>query len=123
MITFKCKDDLNKLESNNNAYPIIERLINLLIEEYDFHGRKHDPEQQGFIILCEPSDTGQELQELNACWQRLQDIEFDGISRINDEFLYGPYIGTDEYGLAFVIPNELLPSELRQYVQGTINFQ
>ena len=121
MKLFKAKDDLKQLIPTNSAYPIIKCLIKLLIEDYDFHGRKHDPSEQGFIVLIE-GDTD-ELEKLNMCWHRLQDIEFDGISHINDEFLYGPYIGTDEYGLAFVIPNNLLPSELWQYVQGTTDFQ
>jgi len=123
MILFKKSSDIQKLSSSHPAYKIIKRLIELLINDYSFYGRQHDPDQQGFIILCEPSDTEQELQKINSCWRCLQDIEFDGISRINDDFLYGPYIGTDEYGLAFVIPNNLLPSELRQYVQGTIDFK
>lgn len=122
MITFKQSSDINQLSPTHPAYHIIKRLIKLLIEDYDFHGKKHDPNEQGFIILIEPCDIERELEELQMCWH-LVDVPFDGISRINDDFLYGPYIGTDEYGLAFVIPNNLLPSELRQCVQGTVDFQ
>jgi len=118
MITFKKSTDIQQLSPTHPAHKIIKRLIQLLIEDYSFHERKHDPTEQGFIILLEGNTD--KLEEINRYWHRLQDIEFDGISRINDDYLYGPYIGTDEYALAFVIPSELLPEEMQSQVHDTI---
>lgn len=120
MKTFKKSSDLNQISSTHDAFFIIQRLIELLITEYEMHGVKHNESEDGYIILLETRTDP--LEEISSYWHKLQDIEFDGISRINDQYLYAPYIGTDHYGLAFIIPTNILPEEMHSLVKDTITF-
>ncbi|MBL1141447.1 MAG: hypothetical protein HND53_05375 [Proteobacteria bacterium] len=120
MKTFKKRSDINQLPHTHNAFFIIQRLIDVLIVEYELHGVKHNPSEDGYIILLEKESDP--LEEISSYWHQLQDIEFDGISRINDQYLYAPYIGTDQYGLAFVIPTDILPEEMHSLIHDTITF-
>ena len=90
----------------------------MLIEDYDYLGRKHDPATQGYIVLLEPGDTERNLNELQLCWS---DLTAEGLSLINAAYIFATVIGTDEYGLAFVIPNSVLPKNLQQEIHDTID--
>ena len=71
MKTFKCHSDLEQLDCNDPAYPVIEELIELLID--DFPEQPYNADDYGYICLVEPADTDRVLSDIDMPW-RLADI-------------------------------------------------
>lgn len=101
MTTFKSPGDLAQLDPHDPAYPVVRELIEVLIE--DFPTQPYNAEDYGYVLLVEPQDTHRELTELDMPW-RLEDVPWEGASK-RDGFIYAVYLGTDDYGLGFVIPD------------------
>ena len=100
MKTFKCHSDLEQLACNDPAYPVIEELIELLID--DFPEQPYNANDYGYICLVEKGDTNRPLPEIEMpC---LTDIPWEGAS-MRHGYFYAVYLGTDDYGMGFVIPN------------------
>jgi len=102
MLTFKSKSDLNKLSQNHPAYPVISDLVRVLIE--DFPEQPYRADDYGYVVLVEPEDTDRVLSDLDMPWC-LADIPWEGASK-RDGFFYSVYLGTDDYGMGFVIPDQ-----------------
>jgi hypothetical protein len=102
VLKFKSKSDLNKLRQDNPAYPVVSDLVQVLIE--DFPEQPYSANDYGYICLVGPEDTGRVLSDLDMPWS-LADIPWEGASK-RDGFIYAVYLGTDDYGLGFVIPDE-----------------
>ena len=112
MITFKCINDLKKLQTNNPALPIIKQLVDTLITLYDTQENPYIPEYYGYIVLIEKSDVSRvlDLPEANC---RLLDVRWEFVEQRGD-FFYAASLINDEFGLAFVIPDaDWLSLELR----------
>jgi len=101
MKTFKCHADLEQLDTDNPAYPVIEELIELLID--DFPEQPYDADCFGHLCLVEPGDTDRVLSDIDMPW-RLADVPWEGAS-MRHGFFYAVYLGTDDYGMGFVIPD------------------
>ena len=115
MLTFKSKSDLNKLSQNHPAYPVISDLVRVLIE--DFPEQPYRADDYGYVVLVEPEDTDRVLSDLDMPWC-LADIPWEGASRRNGHYV-GIYLGTDDYGMAFVIPDApWVDGELRQVLEN-----
>ncbi|NOX08880.1 MAG: hypothetical protein GXP22_05225 [Gammaproteobacteria bacterium] len=115
MITFKCPNDLNQLPPDHPSYRIIKDLIKLLITDCTTKEHPYDPDNNGYIVLIEEGDINRTLDEIDM--PSLTKIEWEGFSVIQSHF-YGVYLGTDDYGMAFVLPDaEWLRGELRGYLQ------
>ena len=111
MITFKSHSDLQKLDTDNPAYPVIEELIELLID--DFPEQPYNADDYGYICLVEESDANRVLSDLDMPWC-LKDIPWEGAS-MRHGFIYAVYLGTDDYGIGFVIPDaDWINGELRK---------
>ena len=111
MITFKRQADLGKLSPDHPAYALMAELILVLIEEFPL--QPYDAESFGYLVLVEPEDTGIKLTELGMPWT-LTEVPWEGASKRGD-FIYAVYLGTDDYGLGFVIPDEpWVDGELRE---------
>ena len=111
MITFKSQADLGKLSPDHPAYALMAELIQVLIE--DFPIQPYDAEDYGYLVLVEPRDTHRVLNELDMPWT-LAEIPWEGASLRQGHF-YAVYLGTDDYGLGFVIPDEpWVDGELRE---------
>jgi hypothetical protein len=102
MIAFKCREDLKKLSPDHPTYGLMAGLVQVLIE--DFPLQPYDAEDYGYLILVEPGDTDRVLTELNMPWT-LAEIPLEGASQ-RGRFFYAVYLGTDDYGLRFVISDE-----------------
>jgi hypothetical protein len=103
MITFKSTEDLNKLSPDDPAHDTVKELIEQLISAYSPPGRAYDAEDDGYIILIEPSDAQRELDELwDGC--TLLNIPWEGIM-LRDGFFIAIWLANNEYGLTFVIPD------------------
>ena len=113
MKTFKCHSDLEKLDADNPAYPVIEELIELLID--DFPEQPYNADDYGYIVLIEKGDTERALDEIEM--PRLKDIPWEGAS-MRHGYIYAVYLGTDDYGMGFVIPDtEWITGDLRTVLE------
>lgn len=101
MITFKSHSDLRKLNSNDPAQPVIKELVRLLIDDYPV--QPYNADDYGFLILIEPGDVDRELNDIDMPWT-LANVPWEGAS-MRDGFIYALYLGTDDYGMGFVIPD------------------
>ena len=114
MITFKSHSDLQKLDGNDPAYPVIKELIELLID--DFPEQPYNADDYGYLCLVEPGDANRVLSDIDMPWC-LQDIPWEGAS-MRHGFIYAVYLGTDDYGIGFLIPDaEWVNGELRQVLE------
>jgi hypothetical protein len=68
------------------------------------NGRPYDPEDHGHLVLVEPGDLHRELRELRL--PRLAEIPWESAQRRGD-FIFAVYLGTDDFGIGFLIPDEL----------------
>ena len=118
MITFKSSADLHKLGDDHPAHPLVKDLVRVLIEE--FPEQPYDAEDHGYLCLVEPQDTTRVLADLDMPW-RLSEIPWEGASKRDGHFL-GIYLGTDDYGMAFVIPDAPWGNgELRQVLEEILD--
>lgn len=120
MITFKSRADLEKLGIEDPARPIVSELIQQLIDDFTFPDRPYSPDDSGYLVLIEPEDTGRVLNDLDMPW-RLIDIPWEGAS-MRHGFIYAVYLGTDDYGMGFVIPDaEWVNGELRELLEEILD--
>ena len=103
MITFKSHNDLRKLHLDDPARPVMEELVRVLIEDFTSPGQPYSADDFGYIVLIEPEDVDRELNDIDMPWQ-LADVPWEGAS-MRQGFYYAVYLGTDDYGMGFVIPN------------------
>ena len=103
MITFKSHEDLRKLHPDDPAFPVMEELVRVLIDDFTTPGHPYDADDFGYIVLIEPGDVDRELNELDMPWT-LSDVPWEGAS-IRQGFFYAVYLGTDDYGMGFLIPD------------------
>jgi hypothetical protein len=100
VITFKSHSDLKQLDCNDPAYPVVEEMIELLID--DFPEQPYNADDNGYIVLIEKGDTERTLPEIEMpC---LKDIPWEGAS-MRHGYIYAVYLGTDDYGMGFLIPD------------------
>jgi len=70
MITFKSNDDLQKLPSDDPAYPVVMEMVEHLINAYTMPGYPYDPENSGYVVLIERGDAeriGVIIEQVIAC--------------------------------------------------------
>ena len=103
MLTFKSHDDLRKLHLDDPARPVLEELVRVLIDDFTTPGHPYNADDFGYLVLIEPEDVDRELNEIDMPW-RLVDVPWEGAS-MRDGFIYAVYLGTDDYGMGFVIPD------------------
>jgi hypothetical protein len=119
VITFKSHDDLRKLNPDDPARPVMEELVQLLIDDFTTPGHPYNADDFGYLVLIEPGDVDRELNEVDMPW-RLADVPWEGAS-MRHGFIYAVYLGTDDYGMGFVIPPELVDGELREVMDGILD--
>ena len=103
MITFKSHSDLEKLDVDDPALPVMQELVGVLIDDFNEPGHPYSPEDFGYIVLIEPEDVDRELNNIDMPW-RLIDVPWEGAS-MRGNFFYAVHLGTDDYGMGFVIPD------------------
>ena len=118
MITFKSPGDLAQLDPHDPAYPVLKDLIEVLIE--DFPVQAYNADDYGYLVLVEPQDTSRKLTELDMPWT-LTEVPWEGASK-RGEFIYAVYLGTDDYGMGFVIPDApWVNGELRKTLEAILD--
>jgi len=118
VITFKRHSDLEKLDPDDPARPVVEELVKVLIDDFTEPGQPYNYEDYGYVVLVEKGDTDRELIEIDM--PRLTEILWEGAS-MRDGFYYAVYLGTDDYGMGFVIPPELVDGELRDVMDEILD--
>ena len=104
MLTFKSSADLAQLDPCGEAHKVMQELVELLIVNCPLNGQPYDPEEHGYLVLVEPGDLNRELNELGLLC-RLSEIPWESAQRRGD-FIFAVYLGTDEFGMGFLIPDE-----------------
>ena len=118
MITFKSRSDLEKLSPDNPARPVMDDLVKVLIDDFNEPGQTYSPEDFGFLVLIESGDTDRELTEIDM--PKLTEIYWEGAS-MRQGFIYAVFLGTDDWGLGFVIPPELVDGELQDVMNEILD--
>ena len=101
MKTFKQHSDLEKLSRSDLAYPVMEKLVKVLIDDFKEPGQTYSPEDFGFLVLVEPGDTDRALTEIDM--PKLTEIYWEGAS-MRQGFIYAVFLGTDDWGLRICHP-------------------
>ena len=102
MITFKSHTDLEKLDSDDPARPLMKKLVKLLIDDFTSPGHPYDAEDFGYVVLIEKGDTDRVLDDIDMPWT-LADVPWEGAS-MRQGFYYAVYLGTDDYGMGLRDP-------------------
>ena len=103
MITFKSHSDLEKLHPDDPAQPVIKELVKVLIGDFTPPGQPYSADDYGYLVLIQPDDIDRLLTDIDMPW-RLVDVPWEGAS-MRHGFYYAVYLGTDDYGMGFVIPD------------------
>jgi hypothetical protein len=101
--TFKSHNDLRKLTPDDPAQPVVEELVRVLIDDFTEPGQPYSADDYGYLVLIEPGDTDRVLSDIDMPWT-LANVPWEGAS-MRQGFIYAVYLGTDDYGMGFVIPN------------------
>ena len=118
MKTFKSHSDLEKLDFSDPAYPVMEELVKVLIDDFNEPGQTYSPDDFGFLVLIEAGDVDRELTEIDM--PKLTEIYWEGAS-MRQGFIYAVFLGTDDWGLGFVIPPELVDGELQDVMNEILD--
>ena len=120
MITFKSHDDLLKLHPDDPAKPVMEELIEVLIDDFTEPGQTYNADDFGYLVLIEPGDADRVLTNIDMPWTLAQ-VPWEGAS-MRQGFIYAVYLGNDDYGIGFVIPNaDWVNGLLREVLDGILD--
>ena len=120
MITFKTHDDLEKLDPDNPAKPVMQELVSVLIDDFTTPGQPYNADDFGYLVLIEPGDADRVLTDIDMPWTLAQ-VPWEGAS-MRQGFIYAVYLGTDDYGMGFVIPNAAwVNGLLREVLDGILD--
>ena len=121
MLEFKCKDDLQQLDTSNPSFPIVEDLVRRLIVDYAADGWDYSPESDGFVVLWEEADGNRPVHEIWDDNTRLTDLLWEGWTQQDDHFI-GVYLANNEWGLCVIVPDEpWIDPQLRQCIEDTLD--
>jgi hypothetical protein len=119
MITFKTHNDLQKLHPGDPAFPVMKTLVKQLIDDFTTPGHPYSAEDYGYLVLIEPGDVDRVLDEIDM--PRLVDVPWEGAS-MRQGFIYAVYLGTDDYGMGFLIPDApWVNGRLREVLNGILD--
>ena len=98
MQTFKSVASVEALR-HSPLYATLKDLVAMVIGDQPDYRREDD----GYFVLIEAGDVDRVLYDLDLPW-RLADVPWEG-EQICDGHYYAVYLGTDDYGMGFVIPD------------------
>jgi hypothetical protein len=100
--------------------PVMKTLLKQLIDDFNEPGQTYDAEDFGYLVLIEPGDVDRVLTDIDMPW-RLADVPWEGAS-MRDGFYYAVYLGTDDYGMGFVIPDaDWVNGRLREVLENILD--
>ena len=98
----------------------MEELVRVLIDDFNEPGQTYSPDDFGYLVLIEPGDVDRVLSDVDMPWT-LADVPWEGAS-MRHGFIYAVYLGTDDYGMGFVIPDaDWINGRLREVLEGILD--
>ena len=112
MLKITSEADLLRLNPKKPALPILQELVQRLITETRKTAHSYDPENDGYLVLVDESDTERALTEIwpDGDWGLL-DIPFEGVT-LQDGFYIAVYLANNQFGIVFVVPENIVHGEL-----------
>lgn len=120
MKTFKSASDLQSLRPDDPAHPVVAELVRVLISAYTDAGETYNAEDYGYIVLIEDGDQDRPLTDIGWDEYRLATIPWEGITWENGHYV-AIVLCNDDYGLVFVIPEQLVCGELAEVVNDNLD--
>ena len=112
MKTFKSIPDVDRF-LGHPLQATIKNLVSAIINDYP----EYVPEDDGYLVLVEPSDVDRVLDDLDMPY-RLSEVPFEGVTVIDGCFL-AVYLPNNQFGLDFLIPDEdWLPDDVRRHLEA-----
>jgi hypothetical protein len=100
--------------------PVMKTLVKQLIDDFTEPGQAYSANDFGYLVLIEPGDVDRVLTDLDMPWT-LADVPWEGAS-MRGNFYYAVYLGTDDYGMGFVIPDaDWVNGRLREVLDGILD--
>ena len=98
----------------------MQDLVSVLIEDFTEPGQSYNADDYGYLVLIEPGDADRVLTDIDMPWT-LADVPWEGAS-MRDGFIYAVYLGTDDYGMRFVIPDaDWVTGRLRKVLEDILD--
>jgi hypothetical protein len=123
MKTFKSTSDVEQLRNDpvhSPIYDTVKELVVPVIAEYTDSVHPYSPENDGYLVLIEPSDVDRVLDDLDMPW-RLSEVPFEGVTMV-DGFFYAVYVANNQFSIGILVPNEdWLPDELRRHLEDHLD--
>jgi len=118
MKTFKSIADVEQFQGHP-LHDTVESLVVPVLKFYADSGHPYRPENDGYLVLIEPSDVDRVLDDLDVPY-RLSEVPFEGVTVVDGCF-YAVYIPNNQFALGFLIPDEAwLPGEVRRHLEAHI---
>jgi hypothetical protein len=77
-------------------------------------------ENDGFLVLIEPSDTSGDLHELGLSY-RLHEVPFEGVT-LEEGIFHAIYVPNNQFALSFLVPDaDWLPAEVREHLERDLH--
>jgi hypothetical protein len=74
------------------------------------------PENDGYLVLLEPSDALDSLSELGLPY-RLHEVPFEGVT-LEEGIFHAVYVPNNQFALSFLVPDaDWLPAEVREHLE------
>jgi len=116
MKTLKSRQDLSKLSPAHSAYPVMDELIRVIMDADPTYNADH----HGYLVLIEEGDQDAPLSEIGWGEYRLATLPYGGITKQQGHYI-GIVLANNEYGLVFVIPEQLVHGELAEVVAENLD--
>lgn len=116
MKTFRSRQDLMKIPSTHLAHAVLDELIRVIMDA----DPSFSAEQHGYLVLIEEGDQDAPLSEIGWDEYRLATLPYEGITKQQGHYV-AIVLANNEYGLVFVIPEQLVSGELAAVVRENLD--
>ena len=116
MRTVRSRQDLTQLSPAHPAYPVLDELVRVIMDADPSYRADH----HGFLVLIEEGDQDAPLSEIGWDEYRLATLPYEGITKQEGHYV-AIVLANNEYGLVFVIPEQLVCGELADVVRDNLD--
>ena len=116
MKTYRSRQDLTKLSPTHPAYSVLDELIRVIMDADSTYNADH----HGYLVLIEEGDQDAPLSEIGWGEYRLATLPYEGITKQQGHYV-AIVLANNEYGLVFVIPEELVCGQLADVVRENLD--
>ena len=116
MKTYRSRQDLTKLSPTHPAYSVLDELIHVIMDADSTYNADH----HGYLVLIEEGDQDAPLSEIGWGEYRLATLPYEGITKQQGHYV-AIVLANNEYGLVFVIPEELVCGQLADVIRENLD--